>query len=328
VSAQGAIASRWSRLLEIAERRLPALTRLKLAESLPIVLHRHRIYVLPTRFGVVFSGLLLIMLLGALNYNNNPALLLTCLLGAASYQSVFQAFRAVDGVELRALRAEPCFAGDDLRINLYFHTDARPRRSLRISIEGIDTVFDLLPGTQGSVSIPLRAPQRGWRHLGRIRVWSEYPFGLFHIWSWLNPEFVALIYPHLEMNAPPLPLTGANAEQNTVRRPGDELAMLRDYHPADPLRSIAWKASARHDTLLVKQFEQLRGRELVFDFSALHGLEREARIARLARWVCLAESAQVRYSLRVPERELGPGLGPDHRHACLRELALLPEGAR
>jgi uncharacterized protein (DUF58 family) len=324
VNTQGVIAAQWSRLLEFAERRLPALTRLKQAESLPILLNRHRIYVLPTRFGLVFSAVLLVMLLGALNYNNNPALLLTCLLGAASYQSVFQAFRAVDRVELRALRAEPCYAGDALRISLHFHIDARPRRSLRMSIEGRETVFDLLPGADGSVRIELPAPQRGWRRIGRIRVFSEYPFGLFHVWSWLNPEFSALIYPRLEANAPPLPVDGADAEQKATRLAGDELAMLRDYHPTDPLRSIAWKASARHDTLLVKQFEQRRGREIMLDFALLRGLDREARIARLARWVCMAETAQLRYCLRLPERTLGPGLGSDHRHTCLRELALLP----
>ncbi|MDR3387739.1 MAG: DUF58 domain-containing protein [Rudaea sp.] len=327
MSVRIAIASSWSRLLAAAERRLPALTRLKQAEPLPILLHRRRIYVLPTRFGLVFSAVLLVMLLGALNYNNNPALLLTCLLAAASYQSVFQAFRSIDRVELRALRADPTHAGEPLRISLYFHVDARPRRSLHLTVAGVDTVFDLVPGSDGGVRVELPAPQRGWHRPGRIRAWSEYPFGLFHVWSWLNPDFVALVYPRLELNAPPLPLGGAEAEQNAIRRSGDELAMLRDYHPTDPLRSIAWKASARHDTLLVKEFEQRRGREIVLDFVQLHGLDHEARISRLARWVCVAETAQVRYALQLPGMRLGPGLGPEHRHACLRELALLPGAA-
>ncbi len=324
MTLQASISSSWSRLLEAAERRLPALTRLKRSEALPILLHRRRIYVVPTRFGLVFSAVLLVMLLGALNYNNNPALLLTCLLAAASYQSVFQTFRTINRVELRALRADPCHAGDALRIQLFFQADARPRRSLRVRVEGVDTVFDLTPGSDGGVRIELPAPQRGWRRLGRIGVWSEYPFGLFHVWSWLNPDFSALIYPALEANAPPLPQSGGDAEQQTTRGAGDELAMLRDYHPTDPLRSIAWKASARHDTLLVKEFEQQRGREIVLDFSVLRGLDREKRIARLARWVCAAEDAQLRYALQLPEQRLGPGLGPEHRHACLRELALLP----
>ena len=321
------LAAHWSKLLQVAERRLPALTRLKEPEALPILLHRRRIYVLPTRFGLAFSAVLLVMLLGALNYNNNPAMLLTCLLGAAAYQSVFQAFRAVDRLELRAVHALPCHAGGVLPLTFHFRADARARRGLRMSIEGVEAVFDLQPGEDGRVRIDLPAGPRGWRRLGRIRVCSEYPFGLFHVWSWLNPQVSALIYPQLDANAPPLPVSGADAEHFTSRRAGDELATLRAYHPTDPMRGVAWKASARHDTLLVKEFEQRRGRETVLDFSALHSLPGEARIARLARWVCMAETAQVRYAVQLPDRRIPAGLGPDQRHTCLRELALLPGAA-
>src|SRR6185312_12197405 len=60
------------------ERRLPALTRYRRPESLPVTLDRRRIYIVPSGFGVGFSLLLLTMLAGALNYANNAALLLTC----------------------------------------------------------------------------------------------------------------------------------------------------------------------------------------------------------------------------------------------------------
>lgn len=323
MSAQPAIATGWSRALAFAEKRLPALTRLKKIEALPIRLNRHRIYVVPTRFGMIFSAVLLVMLLGALNYNNNPAMLLTCLLAAASYQSVFQSFRALNGVQLVALRAEPCHAGGSLPLFLHFHIDTRVRRSLRARIGDYETVFDLQPGDDGKIRIELPAPNRGWQQIGRIKLYSEYPFGLFHVWSWLNPDFAALVYPTLEADAPPLPNDSALATTYVARGRGDELAMLRDYRPSDPLRGIAWKASARHDTLLVKEFEQHRGREIVLSFASLVGLDRERRIARLARWVCAAESAQRRYTLELPNGKFGPGLGADHRHACLRELALL-----
>ena len=49
---------------------------------MPKRLDRHRIYVLPTGFGLFLAALLAVMLLGALNYNNNPALLLALLAGA------------------------------------------------------------------------------------------------------------------------------------------------------------------------------------------------------------------------------------------------------
>jgi len=319
-------ASRWSRILEYAERRLPALTRLKRPETLPILLDRRRIYVLPTRFGLLYSAVLATMLLGALNYNNNPALLLTCLLGAASYQSVFQAFRALNRLELHALRAEACHAGDPLLVHLYFRGNGRRRQSLRLQTSTQETVFDL--ADDGSISVEFSAPQRGWQPLPRLRLSSEYPFGLFHVWSWLNPEFAALVYPRLEVNAPPLPHAGSETAARTTRMSGDELASLREYRPDDPQRNIAWKASARHDRLLVKEFELRRGQEIVLDYAALQGLDHEARISRLARWVGAAEIAQRPYALCLPGRRLGPALGTEHRHACLRELALLPGAAQ
>ena len=321
------LAPAWSRLLERAERRLPALTRLKRAENLPITLDRHRIYVLPTRFGLMFSAVLLVMLMGALNYSNNPALLLTCLLGAASYQSVFQGFRTLNGLELRSLQTEACHAGDDLYIYPTFHASGRERRGLRLDIAGQEAVFDVADSIDCRVRLVLAAPQRGWFRPGRMRLFSEYPFGLFRIWSWLNPQFAALVYPAPESGAPPLPRSEEAAAETSSKRQGDEFGMLRDYHASDPRRAIAWKASARHDKLLVKEFEQRRGNDIALDWNATSMLRYEARISRLAAWVYAAESAQLRYLLRLPDADIGPGIGPDHRHACLQALALLPGGA-
>jgi uncharacterized protein (DUF58 family) len=109
-----------------------------------------------------------------------------------------------------------------------------------------------------------------------------------------------------------------------TKRSGDEFGMLRDYHASDPRRSIAWKASARHDKLLVKEFEQRRGQDVALEWAATAALVYEARISRLAAWVHAAEAAQLRYVLRLPDETVGPGLGPDQYHACLRALALLP----
>jgi uncharacterized protein (DUF58 family) len=324
VTATDVIAPLRLRLLARIERRLPALTRLKRSESLPILIHRHRIYVLPTRFGLMFSAVLLVMLLGALNYNNNPALLLTCLLGAASYQSVFQAFRTLNRIELLAIRTGTRHAGEAMPVELAFRLDGRARRSLRASIGDDETMFDLTADSDGQVPLAVPTSRRGWCHPGRIRLYCEYPFGLFQAWSWLNPEFAGLVYPHLEQEAPPLPDAFDAASRTTTRRSGDEFGMLRDYHPSDPRRSIAWKPSARHGTLLVKEFEQQRGREIVLDWDETATLPYEARISRLARWVEDAEAAHQRYQLRTPDNLVGPGLGPDHRHACLRALALMP----
>jgi uncharacterized protein (DUF58 family) len=316
-------AQQWQRLLGLAERRLPALTRLRAKEPLPIGLHRRRIYVLPTRFGLIFSVMLFTMLLGALNYNNNAALLLTCLIGGTAFLSMFSGFRTLDGLALKAIHAAPCFAGEPLSLQLQFEGGTRQRRALRLDHPGGTRVFRLEPGADGRLGIDLPTERRGRYRLPRLRLWTEFPLGMFWVWSWLHPDFSAIVYPRREVRGPELPdfaRVGGNAPQ---RRDGDEFASLRGYRPSDPPRLIAWKASARHDNLLVREHEQAPAREVVLDFDALDALPREARIARLAHWVCLAEVQRRPYRLLLPGLQLGPALGATHRHACLTELALL-----
>lgn len=313
-----------ARLLATAERRLPALTRLRKSEPLPVRLDRRRIYVLPTGFGIAFAALLFVMLLGALNYRNNPALLLTCLFGAAGGVSLFAGFRAMNGLAVLRASADEGHAGTPLTLRLGFAASARARSSLRLRIGEIEHAFALPAHAETDVAFAIPALRRGWLRAGRMRLSTDYPLGLFGIWSWLNPDVEFLVYPAIETPAPPLPAGSGRLDEKTSAGVGDELSGLREYRVSDPPRLIAWKASARHDALLVHDTERRGGDALVFDYAALGGLDHEARIRRLTAWVLGAESAQRSYFLRLPDAAIGPGLGPTQRLACLRALALLP----
>jgi uncharacterized protein (DUF58 family) len=315
------------RLLALAERRLPALTRLRAVEALPIRLHRRRIYVLPTRFGLGFALLLLIMQLGALNYSNNAALLLTCLLAAAAWISLFAGFRSLAGIELLALGAVDAHAGSPLDLHLHFAVSPRNRPSLRLRIDGQESAFALARGQSGQVLAQVTAKRRGWLRLGRIKLWTEQPLGLFVVWSWLNPDTAILVYPAIEQPAPPLPPASGAHGARAVSGDGDDFSGLREYRSGDPQRRIAWKASARHDGLLVRESEVLLDDNRNLEYASLHGLDHEARISRLTAWVLAAEQAMVGYTLTLPSQRIGPGLGHPHRHACLRALALLPDAS-
>jgi uncharacterized protein (DUF58 family) len=314
------------RALAYAERRLPALTRLRKPESLPIHLDRRRIYVLPTGFGITFALLLFVMLLGALNYANNPALLLTCLFAAASGASLFAGFRAMNGLALARLSAGECHAGEPLALHLRFET-TRARPSLSLRRDGTETAFALDGGADDEIVFAIPTTTRGWLRPGRLRLSTEYPLGLFRIWSWLNPDAAFIVYPAVETPVPPLPSGAGDKPERTRPGPGDEASGLRDYRVSDPPRLIAWKASARHDAMLVRDAERRVDDALVLDYAAIEALDREARLRRLTAWVLAAESAQREYVLRLPAESIGPGLGGTHRHACLRALALAPSDA-
>ena len=60
---------------------------------------RNRIYVLPTGFGLFLAAMLTTMLVGGLNYNNNPALLLVFLLAGVAHNSLVHAHLILSGMQ-------------------------------------------------------------------------------------------------------------------------------------------------------------------------------------------------------------------------------------
>lgn len=312
-------------LLQAAERRLPALTRLRQPESLPILLHRRRLYVLPTRFGLALGGLLSMMTLGALNYDNNPALILAFLLASAAHTSLLQGYLSLRGLRLLAVHAEPVHAGEPIALQCHFDSsEPRLRRGIELR-RAEQRSFFTLPAEGGAVvSLTIPTHRRGWLQVGRLGLSCRRPLGLFLIWSWLHPPTRVLVYPRPEAHAPPLPKPSQDGPPQRRRGPEEEVHGLRDYRLGDALRTVAWKRSAQAGQLLVREFETPGGRDAVLDWQDLPGLGSEQRIARLTGWLLEAERQGLRSELRLPGCRIGPGSGPLHRHRCLRELALLP----
>ncbi len=311
--------------------RLIALARPREAEALPVLFDRSRVYVLPTRFGLFYMTLLLVMAVGALNYNNNPALLLALLLVGAGLASLVAAHLQLSGLRVTAIDAEPVAAGAPLHVRVHVQADPRrPRRGLCVDGDGIPglapTVLHLDHG-HGEARLILPTERRGWLDLPKLRVSTTRPLGIARAWSYVWPQAPLLVYPAPEASGPPLPPGSGDQVQARLQPSGDEVHHLRAYRAGDARRTIAWKPSARRDTLLVREYEQPLGADVVLDWHALGGLGSEARIARLARWVDEAERDGRRYRLSLPGQvQLGPGHGETHRHTCLRSLALLPHG--
>ncbi len=317
------LAGWWLALEQLAERRLPALTRHRQPEPLPATLHRRRIYVLPTRFGLMFACMLCVMLLGALNFNNNAALLLTFLLAGSALISLPRTVRNLEGVSLVAVHAEPVHAGDQARLELRLRAaddDIHPQLLLRRG--ECEHALDLGEGG-GVVHLSLPTTRRGWLPIGRITISTDFPFGLFYAWSVLHPDQRVLVLPAPEREAPPLP-RGRGGQMHKVDPNGEDWQGLRDYRSGDALRLVTWRLSARAERLLVKEFADPHADEVILDYERTGALSHEARIARLTRWVLEASAQNLPFALRLPGINLVAARGAMQRAQALRELALLP----
>lgn len=289
-----------------------------------ITLNQRRIFILPTSQSLGFAVVLLLMLLGDINYNLSLGYILTFLLATMAAMTMLHAFRNMAQLEVRAGRCDPVFAGDNASFTFHFHnTSSLPRYQLTLRDEnGNHTVFDLPAQHNTEVLLAIPARQRGWLSSGRLTLYTEYPLGLFHAWSYLHFDTRCLVYP--KPAAPhPLPVSAAQDGAGKLASSGDEdFAGLRGYVAGDALQRIAWKALAREQGLQVKQFSATQGRELWLDWSLLPYTDPERKLEMLTRWVIEADAGQLRYGLRLPNLELAPSNSSAQRNECLRALAL------
>ncbi len=294
-------------------------------EAGPVLLSRRRVYVIPTADGLRFGLLLLVMLLGSLNYNNSLGFVLTFTLAGIGLLSILQTYRNLAYVRLHAEGVEPVFAGETLYYRLGLEIPRHlPRRRIGIYQYANDH-WQLLDLTQSRQTLGLaRATQRRGRlPLGRLRLETRYPIGLIRAWAYCELDLNALVYPHPAQQVPPLP-EAPGAETQQTRRPADdegEFQGLAPYRPGHSLRQVHWKHYARHGELHIKQFQRDGAEEVWIDWSALPGVATEERLSILCRWVLQADQSHLRYGFRLPTRVLQPDRGPAHRERCLEALA-------
>ena len=81
-------------------------------EAGTIVLVQRRVFILPTRLGVIFALVLLMMLLGAINYTLSLGFVLTFLLVALAFNAMFYTFRNLARLSVTAGRTRAVFAGE------------------------------------------------------------------------------------------------------------------------------------------------------------------------------------------------------------------------
>jgi uncharacterized protein (DUF58 family) len=297
----------------------------------PVELTRNRIYILPTRLGIAFATMLFAMLLGGMNYNNNLGLGLTFLLVSLGLVTMHHCHGTLRGLTLRLLATEPAFAGQSVGFRLLLENDSiapRPRIELSAGTSA-PSVVDVPAAGSAQALIEVPAQRRGRVPLVRLVVATRHPLGLFRAWAVVHAEYHAIAWPKpAERGRVPLGVpTDTGGAQDRAQGDAD-FAGLRPFQSGDSLRRVAWKAYARGQGLHTKQYAGTDVVSHVFDWDTLEGLDTEARLAQLCRWVLDAHERGEAFGLRLPGIAIAPNLGAAHRLHCLTALALFDGTSR
>jgi len=303
------------------------------------VLDRKRVYIFPSRAGGMFLGVIGLMLIGAINYDNALAYILAFLLVGLVFTAMLHTWRNLAGLTLAEVVVEPVFAGTPARFEFRFvETDPRPRYELRLRrllrrrgvawwrtplVDGTAECETLGPGS-ARIVMQVPATRRGWLSLGRVEISSRYPLGILRAWAYLRQDARCLVYPAPAGTLPLAPGRAGSGGEGSDGEGVDDFAGLRPYVAGDSLRSVHWKAAARGETLLVKQLRGGGGTRWLRwrDTATLPDVE--ARLSQLAQWIVMLDASGERYGVELPRLVLEPDAGPVQRARALRALALWP----
>jgi uncharacterized protein (DUF58 family) len=293
-------------------------------ETGPVVLDRSRIYILPTGTGLVFAGMLALMLFGSINYNNSMGHLFTFLVGGMALVSILHTYRNLAGLGFAAGRTRPAFAGQRAGYELLIENPLALRRSgIQLELTGEKPVVTDLEGQQTrSILLWRNTTRRGSLPLGRCTVSTRYPLGLFRAWAFVELPLSCSVYPRPgPVRVPPQTPAYKPQQSGDKGRGVDDFIGFRPWRPGDSPRHVFWKAVARDQALLVKQFGGDRADEVWLDWVTLPDLGTEARLSQLCRWVIDAHRDHQPFGLRLPGCEIAIGSGTLHRQRCLEALA-------
>jgi len=273
------------------------------------------LFLLPTRFGLGWAVLVLLLLLFGINYQNSLAFALAFWLFAVAMVALLRTWRNLLG--LRAILRLPAetFAGDEARLGVILE-GGRPRQAVEVHAAGASASVSL-PEGRGEAFLSLPAPRRGESPLPLLRLESAWPLGLVRAVAWLEAGERLLVYPRPRPEELPAHrLAGAGLEAT-------DFAGLRRAEPGDSPARLAWKQWSRTGVLAAKAFSVPPRQQLWLDYDACRG-DPETRLSILCARVLAHHQAGDRYGLRLPGLTLPQGEGAAQRREALSALARFP----
>ena len=300
-------------------------------------LKRQRVYILPAGPGILLCIALLTMLLGAINYNNSMAYILTFLLGSVYMVCMLHTYRNLAGLIIKSVTPKPVFADETAAFPLIIdNRNGQMRSALQLLLRPPrnknkplaqynhnPVMINLQANQWQQIEIPIPANKRGLLSLERVMISSCFPLGLFRAWSYINLREECIVYPKPEgVDQFPAPVAAQEQGLEGDNSGTSDFAGFRQYHPGDSIRNIAWKVVARELPLLVKRFSGEGSHTLVLTWDDVNHLQdTELRLSQLCRWILLAENQGWIYGLEIPGFKTAPSQGTLHRNQCLEALS-------
>ncbi|MEZ5534062.1 MAG: DUF58 domain-containing protein [Thiolinea sp.] len=299
----------------------------RLPKSRTATLQQRQIFIVPNRLAAAMLALILLLFMLAANFQNSLIYIVCFWLMALLVLNILHTYYNMAGLKITAIRAEPCFAGDHITLELELSRREQQRKyALNIGWPGQDNVrTDLIDNQTTRIKLTHPVQQRGLFQLPRLQISSTYPTGLATVWSYFTPDIQAVIYPAPKANPTQTATVSTGAENESgmeTPRGSNDFGGIRDYRRGDTLRHVHWGKYAQTGELYTKEFVDHQTEDCWLDWDALGFPGIEARLSHLCSKVLELHEQRQTYGLRLPGTVIEPAHGEAHKTRCLHALAL------
>lgn len=280
-----------------------------------------------TLAGGIYIGLTLLLGFAAVNTGNNLLyLMISALLGFMAVSGLLGQ-QNLQQLAVKLYPVDDLFANCPAGVEIELENRRRWLPAFLISVElenGVTLIPLLAAGGRQRQRLTLVFNQRGYADVPNIWIRSCFPINFFVRSRCLPLHQKLLVFPQ------PVPARLALAagtdtpfNRHEIAQPGidGELRSVDSYREGDPLRSIHWKLSARHDEYKVKRQNRLGAPSLLLNLDDFSGTL-DTQLSQCTFLINQLISQQRAVGLCLDKQVLSPAQGNRQRLRLLTELAL------
>jgi uncharacterized protein (DUF58 family) len=285
--------------------------------------------ILPTVYGFAFFTLIVDVFALGFFRNSGPYHTVGLTLIVLGMVAMIQTNSNMDSVTADVIQSEPGEEGGTARVLIVLRNGQLPAR-YNISLatlkkfKPLNTPWVQELKTSMTVPLDIECPVRGVYALQRIKVQSRGYYGLFSAWKWIFTDAKLIVYPKPEGQQP---LPAADEGERFRYLTGEDFVGHRLYQPGASLKQVDWKAYARGQPLLLKEFGSRGDGALHLRYQDVLVADTEERLRQLSAWVFACASQNRPFSLELPQSTLPEGSGREQLRAALFRLASFEEPA-
>lgn len=321
-----------SALKDKAQSRFSQWINRRIPPQPELTLNQKRLFIFPSKQGLFFLLVLLLVLVAAINYQNNLAFGIAFFMASLFNTAILFTFSNLSGLHLKALKPQNAFAQEHVAFCIEASKENPKKQFHRVSLsfQALNkqhteekTTFHLTEHDKDDVLVFLLAEKRGVCQAPRLRVETVYPLGLIRCWSWVDLDMQALVYPK-PMASEFFDAYAQEGEQDnhSVKFGQEDFAGLKNYQPGDSLKHAHWSSLAKGQNLMSKQFNANASKDHVLSYDDVFQGDKELALSKLCYQALQFHGNDEAFSLVMPNKTIKLSQGDKHLEQVLTQLAV------